>query len=121
MLRSSWTISLAVLIVLTTIMAVGVSVVRANELGPAKILTMGLPVAIIVVATLTLVCAVIGTIHKQRLTLKHKAVTERDNNPSRAQIQANPTPTMMDQPTRSTGTGITAHLNYCDRCGNRLT
>jgi heme/copper-type cytochrome/quinol oxidase subunit 2 len=116
-LRSRETI-LAILVVVSSILVVGVSVVRASELTSAKMSTLELPIAITVVATLTLVCCAVATVRKQRLITTHETGTGNDirSNPQ----TLNSAMPMMAQLTAPSGTGRMPYPNYCDRCGQRL-
>jgi len=111
-------IVLAILVVVSTILVVSVSVVKASELVPTKMLTLELPVAITVVAILTLVCAVVVTVYKQRLITIHYAKTGDDTCPNPEAL--NTDVSMMAQLTWPGETGRVAYPNYCDRCGQRL-
>jgi hypothetical protein len=109
-------IILAILAVVSTILVVGVSVVRASELASAKMSILGLPIAITAVATLTLAIFAVRTIYNQRMT----TTQETENVKGSCGQTLNYAMSTIAEPTWPSETNRMAYPNYCDRCGQQL-
>lgn len=113
-------IILAILVAVSSILIVSVVLVRASELTPAKMSILELPIAITVMATLTLVSFAVSAAYKQGLITTHKTAAENEIRSNKKRQTLINRMSMMAQVTAPNGTGRMPYPNYCDRCGQRL-